>query len=213
MNANRKQTILLIDDHALFRASLRRALEEDTQYSVVDCGSAADALAILDRQKIDIVLLDYDLGTEMGPKFVPSARQHGFNGPILIVTAWLSEEEAARLMRAGVAGIFLKESPLESLIEAVRTVAQGGAWLHPRYLRLALGAPLPADDHTTFSHREREILGHLLKGAANKEIADQLGISESAVKASLQRLFQKTGTRTRAQLVRVALEKQLRIKN
>jgi len=107
-----------------------------------------------------------------------------------------------------VAGIMLKESPLSVLAEAVRAVASGGAWLDQRFLR-ALAGTEPAEgaeSKATLSDRERKILRCLLEGLGNKEIAGRLLISETAVKTALQQLFQKTGVRSRSQLVRVALE-------
>jgi len=201
--------ILLIDDHALFRESVARALGADPGFRVSHCASVAEALRVVETSPVDVVLLDYDLGFERGDRFLAPAKRLGFTGRTLVLTAWVSDQEARRLIREGVAGIMLKESPLGTLAEAIRSVASGGAWLEQRFLRALVGTEAPegaAQPRTALSDRERKILRCLLEGLANKEIAGRLLIPETTVKATLQQLFQKTGVRSRSQLVRVALE-------
>lgn len=199
-----KTRILLVDDHALFRESVARVLD---QVEVDHCGSIRDALLRLTEHTYDLVLLDHDLGAERASQFLPAARQSGFEGRVLVVTAWISENEARRLMRQGVAGIFLKQAPLQNLLESIRIVTEGGTYLDPSLQRIAERSLPPAEMAApVFSERQRKVLRHVLEGLSNKEIAWRLQISESYVKAILQGLFQKTGVRTRGQLVRVAFE-------
>jgi two-component system nitrate/nitrite response regulator NarL len=108
-----KSQLLLVDDHALFRESVSRILGEQPDLEVQHCGSIREALERLAGQRFDLVLLDHDLGSERASQFLPAARQAGFEGRVLVVTAWVSDTEARRLMRQGVCGIFLKEAPLE----------------------------------------------------------------------------------------------------
>ena len=199
---------LLVDDHAVFGESVSRALSAEPELEVSYCGTIADALALLRQQPIDVVLLDHDLGAERASQFLPAARQAGFTGRVLIVTAWISDTEARRLLRQGVSGIFVKESPLSVLEEGIRLVHAGGVWLDRRYRNLAgeEAVPDPGDSGPKFNERQRKVLRFVLEGLSNKEIAGQLQISESYVKAILQSLFEKTGVRTRGQLVRVTLE-------
>jgi two-component system, NarL family, nitrate/nitrite response regulator NarL len=198
---------LLVDDHALFRESVSRVLAEEPDLHIEHCASIREALQMLSQQQFDLVLLDHDLGAERASQFLPAARQAGFEGRVLVVTAWVSDTEARRLMRQGVGGIFLKEAPLSDLMESIRTVMAGGTWLDKSFSRIeeaeeeAGAAPQPV-----FNDRQRKVLRFVLEGLSNKEIAWRLQISESYVKAILQSLFQKTGVRTRGQLVRVAFE-------
>ncbi len=203
-----KLNILMVDDHALFRDCVTQVLLSEPDFSVVHRGSIKEALEILERNKIDIVLLDHDLGIERAWQFLPAARSLGFTGRVLIVTAWVGDPEARRLMRQGVSGVFRKENPLSELVKAIHTVAAGGEWMDPAYAGLAAKQETSEEEAggVSLNERERKVLSFVLEGLSNKEIAWRTGISESYVKATLQRLFQKTGVRTRGQLVRVALE-------
>ncbi|MGA2271414.1 MAG: response regulator transcription factor [Bryobacteraceae bacterium] len=198
---------LLVDDHALFRESVSSVLTQEPLLKIEHCASIREALTMLAQRHFDLVLLDHDLGSERASQFLPAARQIGFEGRVLVVTAWVSDTEARRLMRQGVAGIFLKQRPLKELGEAIQTVAAGGTWLDGSFAHMedeaaAAGQASPP----VFNDRQRKVLRFVLEGLSNKEIAWRLQISESYVKAILQGLFQKTGVRTRGQLVRVAFE-------
>lgn len=198
--------ILLVDDHALFRESVARVLSMEPQLEVAHCQSIAAALQLLARQTFELVLLDHDLGGERASQFLPAARQAGFVGKVLVVTAWVSETEARRLVQQGVAGIFLKQAALEELTASIRTVMAGGTWMDPSLAGTEESAKANEPTTPIFNDRQRKVLRMVLEGLSNKEIAWHLQISESYVKAILQGLFQKTGVRTRGQLVRVAFE-------
>ena len=197
---------LLVDDHALFRESVSKVLSAEPEMTVDHCASIRDALELLSRNTYDIVLLDHDLGPERASQFLPAARQIGFEGRVLVVTAWVSEMEARRLLRQGVSGIFVKHGQVTELIEGIRTVAAGGTWLDRSFASMEEDASAVPQPPPVFNDRQRKVLRFVLEGLSNKEIAWQLQISESYVKAILQSLFQKTGVRTRGQLVRVAVE-------
>jgi two-component system, NarL family, nitrate/nitrite response regulator NarL len=208
--APRRIRIVLVDDHALFREGLARLLGSEPDFEIVAyCASVGEALEALSTRPVDVVLLDVDLGNERGFDFLVRARQQGFGGPVLVVTAGMSESEAALLIGQGAAGIFLKRDSTQLLAEGIRTVAGGRAWIDQSYLASLVGARPPQQqaDQGGLTERERAVLRGVFDGLANKEIAARLGISESAVKGVLQQMFHKTGVRTRSQLVRVALER------
>jgi DNA-binding NarL/FixJ family response regulator len=154
-----------------------------------------------------MVLLDHDLGLERASQFVPAAREAGFEGRVLVVTAWVSDNEARRLLRQGVSGIFLKHAPLDDLKQAIRTVAAGGTFLDHSFPRTNQ-EPVATDEFKApmFNERQHRVLRFVIEGLSNKEIAWRLQISESYDKAIIQTLFQKTGVRTRGQLVRIVFE-------
>jgi two-component system nitrate/nitrite response regulator NarL len=201
--------IVLLDDHALFRESVGRLLGADPGFEIVaNCGSINEALAALRKEPIDIVLLDFDLGQRDGAQFLRSARELGYTGKVLVVTAGVDRDEAALLIRSGVAGIFTKHNSAALLAEGIRDVMAGKVWFDQQLLQEAItsAGPQAANEGGQFTERERLVLSYVFEGLANKEIAERIKVSESAVKATLQQLFAKTGVRTRSQLVRVALE-------
>jgi two-component system nitrate/nitrite response regulator NarL len=201
--------IALLDDHALFRESVARLLAAEPEFEVVAAwGSMEEALPELLSEPVDIVLLDFDLGHRDGTQFLRSARERGYRGKVLVVTAGVEKEEAAALIRNGISGIFAKNNSAALLAEGIRDVMAGKLWVENELLQELAGGNSPAADNKSgrFTERERLVLTGVFEGLANKEIADRLRVSESSVKATLQQLFSKTGVRTRSQLVRIALE-------
>ena len=200
--------ILLVDDHTLFREGVARLLGTELAFKVVACGSIKEALAVLRQRQIDIVLLDFDLGQRDGTRFVRLAKEQGFGGKILVVTAGVEEREAAELIRCGISGIFMKHNSAALLAQGIRDVMAGKVWFDQEPLRATMhgSAPLPESQSERFTQREHQVLSYVFEGLGNKEIAARIGVSESSVKATLQQLFSKTGVHTRGQLVRIALE-------
>jgi len=210
MAARSKVRVLIVDDHTLFRESLARLLQAEHGFEVRHCGSVQDGISILGAWPVDIVLLDFDLGNEKGSSFLAKACAAGFQGKTLLLTAGVNELEAADLIRQGISGVVLKHSPPAELSESIQKTLEGKVWFDQAYLkrvveRTAVSEIKPAS--TIFTERERQVLSLVFEGLANKEIAARLQVSESSVKSSLQQLFEKTGVRTRSQLVRVALER------
>jgi two-component system, NarL family, nitrate/nitrite response regulator NarL len=204
--------ILLVDDHSLFRDSLSRLLQTEPGFRIAgSCTTVAEALTIVASEQPDIILLDYDLGEEQGTAALDEIRKSGYQGRILMVTAGMSDAVTVRVLESGAEGIFLKHSSPPQLVEAIRKLMAGEPWLDPHAMRsLIAGATGRSDEQRTsqaLTERERFVLHGVFEGLTNKEIAAQLQISEGSVKAVLQQLFDKTGVRTRAQLVRIALER------
>jgi two-component system nitrate/nitrite response regulator NarL len=201
--------LLIVDDHTMFREGLIRMLERESDLKIVGhSASSADAVRSLGEMEVDVVLLDVDLGRERAMDFVTAAKRGGFQGRILIVTAGISDQEAVQLVQSGVAGILHKQNATEVLCDAVRQVARGEACLETTYLgplfrsvaRSQTARPIK------LTERDKTVLRFTLQGLTNKEIAEQLALSEAAVKASLRQVFSKLSVRTRAQAVKVALE-------
>ncbi len=204
--------LLLLDDHVLFREGLRRLLvtEPDVE-TVAECGTPAEAVEVLSRIAVDVILLDFDLGDETGTRFITHANKAGYNGKFLMVTAGMTPMDVTVARNLGVSGIFPKHNSPATLLNAIRHVARGGEWLDSRAVP---SEPTGGDKSAPqvkapLTHRELQVLRSVFEGHSNKEIAHKIGVSQSSVKATLQRLFEKTGVRTRAQLVRVAIERSL----
>lgn len=202
--------ILLLDDHALFRESVSRLLSAEPGIEVVaHCGTIEEALEVLRQKSVDLLLLDFDLGERDGLEFLRLAKEQGFNGKILLVTAGVEAGKISDLIRSGVSGVFRKHDSAALLAQGIRDVMAGKVWLDQQQLQTSLltgvGA-LQSRGPRQFTERERQVLSFVFEGLANKEIAVKIGVSESSVKSTLQQLFSKTGVRTRSQLVRIVLE-------
>jgi DNA-binding NarL/FixJ family response regulator len=204
--------LLLLDDHILFREGLSRLLVSEPDFeTIAQCGTPAEALAVLAHSAVDIVLLDFDLEDDTGTRFITVAKAAGYGGKILMVTAGMNALDSSHAWTLGISGIFLKHSSPATLLQAIRKVAAGDVWIdqkasHPPSLTVTRAG---AKASATLTPREQHVLRSVFEGLSNKEIAYEIGVSLSSVKATLQQLFEKTGVRTRSQLVRIAIERSL----
>jgi two-component system, NarL family, nitrate/nitrite response regulator NarL len=203
--------IVAVDDHAMFRESLVRLLETVPTFTVLaHCSTLQEAALILPNIHPDVVLLDYDLGTEVGTDLLTTLRRLDSNAKVLIVTGGMRPSVTIRALEAGVSGLILKQSNPHQLVDAIRRVAAGETWwdtgvLHQLGALAAEGEP-QKQNVRTLTERQQTVLKGILDGLTNKEIAFQIGVSETSVKSTIQELFSKAGVRTRGQLVRVAIE-------
>jgi two-component system, NarL family, nitrate/nitrite response regulator NarL len=204
--------ILLVDDHALFRESLVRLLESESDFRVVaHCATIAQARQTLSSTPVDVILLDYDLGEEFGTDLLQELHVRESSVRVLMVTAGMRQSVTLRTLNTGVAGVIFKHSGPGQLIDAIRSVAKGGTWLDEGIMRSLIADSSERKELEqrvrSLSERQHQVLRSILDGLANKEIAAKLQVSETSIKATIQELFNKAGVRTRSQLVRIAIEK------
>lgn len=210
MNEPREENpirLVLLDDRALFRASLGRLLASKPGLEVVgECGNSAEALEILSASPVDVVLLDFEHATEAGDGFMSAARRIGYQGRFLIVAGTVDAMTSAVVIRLGASGIFLMSEAPDRLVQAITLVANGAVWLDQRIIHFLADQSADRSPGNLLTDREQKVLLGILGGLTNKRIGENLGLSEGSVKASVQQLFYRTGVRTRSQLVRAALE-------
>jgi two-component system, NarL family, nitrate/nitrite response regulator NarL len=200
-------SVLIVDDHALFRESVARLLAAEPGIEVANhCGSIEEALSILRTTRVDVVLLDFDLGNRDGTEFMHLAKLQGFTGRVLVVTAGVDQGKVADLISTGISGIFMKHNSAASLPQGIRDVMAGKVWFDQELLQVAISGRKNRAPKPKLTQRERQVLSYVFEGLPNKQIAEKIGVSESSVKATLQQLFSKTGVHTRSQLVRIVLE-------
>ena len=203
--------IVLADDQALVRRGLRLILEAEPDLEVV--GEAEDgeqALAAVAELSPDVVLVDLRMPRMDGIEAVGRMPE---GTRALVLTTFGADDLVYAALRAGASGYLLKTAPPETLVNAVRTVAQGEALLDPRITRRLIqeyvARPAPGDSDRVLAgltERERELLRLVARGLSNREIAAQESLSEATVKTYLGRLLAKTGSRDRAQLVVLGYE-------
>jgi two-component system, NarL family, nitrate/nitrite response regulator NarL len=205
----RRTRLALLDDHGLFRESLGHLLAAEPDFEVVgQCSTSAEALELLGGTAVDLVLLELSIGTERGDEFISAARQAGYLGKFLLVTGGVDPARSAAALKLGASGIFLKCNSSSRLVQAIRLVASGEASVDQRVIQLIADRYPQHEDQclSSLTKREQTVLKALLNGLTNKKIGRQVGVSESAIKATLQQLFDKAGVRTRSQLVKAALD-------
>ncbi len=213
--------LLLVDAHTLFRESLRRLLESEAGVRISgDFATAEDALAaVRGGLTFDAALIDYELSAlgvaeGNGLDLVRRIRLLQPDARVLMVTAGMGTADLVRAVTELKTGIFLKTEPTVELMLAIQRTAQGEQWISSR-ASLAL---LTSQDLAGMSERrgqeplsvrESRVLRGVLEGQSNKEIGALLEMTESSVKAVLQKLFERAGVRSRSQLVRYAIEAQI----
>jgi DNA-binding NarL/FixJ family response regulator len=221
MKAKRSREVirlLLVDDHTLFRESLRRLLEGEAGVEISgDFAHAEDALAaVREGLEFDAALVDYELegtGGSNGLDLVRKLRGLKPEARVLMVTAGMGSADLMKAVTDLGTGIFLKTEPTVELMLAIQRTAKGERWISSRAsLALIASGGLPGAERPVaerLSERESGVLRGVLEGQSNKEIGAQLEMTESSVKAVLQKLFERAGVRSRSQLVRYAIETQI----
>jgi two-component system response regulator DevR len=194
---NAELSVLLVEDDAMVSGWVRMAFEGRAIRLAGVAVSAAEALALVERRHVDVLLVDYRLPDGRGTELVRDLRRIGVSAPAVLMTA--NEEtgfnEAAR--EAGAQGTVLKTGSASELVEAVRLVHEGEASFDARHPRRAPGK-------TALSPREREVLRLVASGSTNQQIAQQLGVGAETVKTLLARTFSKLGVKRRAEAVSAA---------
>lgn len=218
-------SVLVVDDDTLVRAGLRMMIE--TQDDLVVTGEAAngtDAVALARQLHPDVVLMDIRMpgtdGIEATRQITSAALPDGAREPprVVILTTFEIDEYVYDAVRAGASGFLLKRTPPEELLTGIRTIAEGDALLSPSVTRrlmhefakaTAAGAH-PTDvsnrDLNRLTDREREVLLHIGRGLANREIARELHVGESTVKTHVKRVLMKLALRDRVHAVVYAYE-------
>jgi len=142
-----------------------------------------------------------------------TAISSGYQGRFLIIATRDDPHGAAIALKFGASGIFLKSEPLGRLVQAIHSIADGQVWVDAQIIRTFADRIAEQEAPFVWGHlesqldgRERQVLDGILGGLTNKKIGDGLGVSEATVKNTVQRLFRKTGVKTRSQLVRAVLE-------
>jgi DNA-binding NarL/FixJ family response regulator len=197
--------LVLLSDLVLFRESLARLLASEHDFELVaECAAPQEALEKLSGTEVNVLLVDFGIAKE----FIPCAREAGYHGKFLVVAKEIDARGSAIVLSCGASGIFLESDCSARLMQAIRLVATGEAWVDPKVIQLLADRYPKYEDRWwgTQTQREQAVLKGIVDGLSNRKIGTKIGMSESTIKATVQRLFDKAGVRTRSQLVRIALE-------
>jgi DNA-binding NarL/FixJ family response regulator len=206
--------IILADDHAVVRTGIAAVLSAEADMQLVgEAGDGAAALKLALELKPDLAVLDLNMPNMGGLETLEAMRRELPATRVLVLTSVEDEAWVFRVLQAGGAGYVLKRSAAEELVEAIRIVMAGGAFVRPAIVQ-ALAADYIAreraaggTDGDRLTPREREILGMVARGMTNQEIADALVISVRTVETHRAHVMDKLGFKNRADLVAYAIRK------
>ncbi|MFD1722128.1 response regulator transcription factor [Amnibacterium endophyticum] len=208
--------VVLADDQAMVRSGLALVLGAEGDIEVVaQCADGAEAVHAARRHRPDAVLMDVRMPGTDGPAAARRLRQDADAPPVLALTTFDDDEVLWSALDAGMQGFVLKDSPAESLIQAVRAVAAGAAWVDPRVLPRVLARARRRSEAAPargllerLTPREREVLDLMSGGANNAEIGERLRMGERTVKTHVSAILQKLEARDRIAAVLLALDAQ-----
>jgi len=207
--------VLIVDDHALFRAGVRTLLGEQVEV-VGECGEVGSAVAAIEELEPDVVLLDVHMPEGGGVEVIRRAASGRPSVRFLALSVSDAAEDVIALIRAGARGYVTKTISASELSEAVHRVSEGDAVFSPRLAGFVLDAfagelpPAQVDPELDLlTAREREVLQHIARGYMYKEIAAQLGISVKTVEAHVSAVLRKLQLSSRHELSRWAAHRRL----
>ena len=201
-----RASVMLVDDHALFRTGVANIINQETDLHVVaEAGDGVAALEAFDRHHPDVTLLDLRMPVMEGVEVVRRLREKDPRARVIVLTTYDTDEEISRALKAGAKAYVLKDISADGLITCIRDVLAGKTYLAPAAAaKLAEGVT-----RVQLTPRELATLRLLADGKANKEIASELGISERTVKTHLGHLFEKLGVASRTEAVKIATRRGL----
>jgi DNA-binding NarL/FixJ family response regulator len=199
-------TLLIVDDHFVFRAGLKAVLSLRSDFQVVaEAGDAAAALTEFRRHEPGMTLMDLRLPDETGLGALRRIRQEFPAARVLMLTTYDGDEDIHRALEAGACGYLLKSVPGPELLRAIEAAALGKRYIPPEVQRRL-------EERLTFGEltdREREVLPFVVKGLTNKDIANILKFTEFTAKAHVRSLLAKLGAADRTELVSIAVQRGL----
>ncbi len=211
--------VVIVDDHVMVRKGLRLMLEEAGE-NIALVGDASDgrtAVTLVEHLQPDVVLMDVRMPALDGIAALKQIRAAWPQIAVIILTTYEEDDVILRSMRAGACGYLLKDTPLETLLYAIRTAARGEMLVQPAIMaRLLAHLPdktagsesvtHPSYGYGILTKRERDVLAGLARGERSKEIAAHLGITERTVRAYLTSIYTKLNVDSRTAAIAVAVE-------
>ncbi|WP_078543833.1 response regulator [Litchfieldia alkalitelluris] len=219
-----KTTIVIIDDHQLFREGVKRILDFEASFEVIAEGDdGEEALELIEEHKPDVVIMDINMPQTNGIEATRRLIEANPETKVIILSIHDDESYVTHALKTGASGYLLKEMDADSLVEAVKVVADGGSYLHPKvthnlvkeYRRLiqngqatavAVAEPEIRRPLHILTRRECEVLQLLADGKSNRGVGDALYISEKTVKNHVSNILQKMNVNDRTQAVVVAIK-------
>ena len=207
--------VLVADDHPVVRKGLVQFFTEEAGFDVcAECDNGEDAIRSIEQTRPDVAVIDLRMPKRSGIEVLAALREHATPSRVILLVGNISDDEVVEAMRLGVKGIVLKEMAPNLLIQSVRQVASGGTWIEKDSVSRAMEKLLQQQDKRSsveelLTSREVEIVRGVARGLSNREIGEELFISEGTVKTHLHTIFEKLSVRSRMQLAAYARENEL----
>jgi two-component system response regulator NreC len=213
----KKIRVYIADDHSVVRVGLRTLLESEPDMVVVgQAGNGAEAVTAAQKLRPDVVVMDISMPEMDGLEATRRIRALCAATQVVILTVHAQERYLFPVLKAGGSGYVLKSTVDTELVNAIRIVAQGGAFLYPSATRMVLEDYLARvqsgaeqDAYERLSEREREVLKLIALGHTAPDIADKLNLSPKSVETYRARIMEKLGLDSRPALVKYALARGL----
>lgn len=200
--------VLVAEDDPLTLAGINILLDKTNFEVVATVSNGAAALDALSTVRPDMLILDNSMPERTGLDVLRTIRNRGDNRPVVLLTGGINDQATKEAMQLGVNGIVIKSTAPRDLLICLETVMQGRRWLDQeimqRAMLLAMSPDGPRDPFEMLSGRERAVASLAQRGLRNKEIADELGLTEGTVKVHLHKVFEKLGVRGRTELILLA---------
>ncbi len=198
--------ILLVDDHAIVRAGLRRLLAMVSDAEILEATTGRESLAIVKSHSLDLIILDLNLPELGGIELVARLRQLG-PAPILVLSMHAEPLYVTRALEAGAQGYVSKNASPDELLTAIRRVGAGGRYVEQEIAQsIAVQSSAPSASLAQLTPRDLEILRHLAAGRSLGEIAESLGLGYKTIANNCSLIKTKLGVTRTADLLRLALE-------
>ena len=205
--------VLLVDDHAVVRMGLRAFFDQLDDIDVVgEASDGSEGVAMTRRLKPDVVLMDLLMPNMDGITAIGRIKAELPETEIVTMTSFIEEEKVTSALEAGASGYVLKDAEAEEVAQAIRAAYNGEVHLDPAVSRLLaqrMRARKDAEPVEPLTTREKEVLAQLARGAANKEIAYELGITERTARTHVSNILGKLGLASRTQAALYAVENKL----
>lgn len=202
--------ILIVDDHGVMRAGLRALLDDDQTVVVLgEADNGQEVIRLACELLPDIVLMDIGLPDIDGIETTRRLKKIHPQIKVLILSVYEDQSLLLEAIRAGASGYVIKRAAGEELLDAIKAVSKGYMYIHPAITRLLIHDLAPAADSKrgaleTLTPRELEVMGYIIRGFTNRQIAETLFISVRTVEGHRASLFSKLGITNRVELVEFA---------
>ena len=205
MNPAEPQSILIIDDHPLFRKGVIQLIQADPEFRFVgEAASGKEGIALAHRLQPDMILLDLNMKDMNGVEVLKTLKDDGLDSRIIMLTVSDHAEDLMAALQAGADGYLLKDMEPENLMQQLGEAARGKITISERLTQLLVASLREKDRPTSLAEaglteQESRILDHLIDGKSNKLIARDMNIAEGTVKVHVKHLLKKLNLRSRVE--------------